>query len=163
MQDGVVQSALSDTHFYLRFCGDVRLPWCVTLETFCKNVIATNQITALSVDLTQAENLDSTTLGILAKVVLLASRSLADKPVLHCIDDNIYRLLWSMGFEHISTIERVRVDAEPSYTDIQLIDCDEVDVRASVIGAHEQLMDIDERNITKFNSLVDSLKKEPKG
>ena len=159
MQAGVVQSALEGKHFYLRLIGDVRLPWCVTLENFCQASIAENDIDAFSIDLTQAANLDSTTLGILAKVALIARKSLNIKPQLHCTDDNIYRLLWSMGFEHIVEFLREPVTQLPKYTEVEFVNCDEEAVRTSVISAHEELMDIDNRNVGKFKELVDNLKK----
>lgn len=159
MQAGIVQSALENTHFYLRLCGDVRLPWCVTLENFCQEVIASNPISTFSIDLTRAVNLDSTTLGILAKVMMLAGKSVEGKPRLYCTDDNIYRLLWSMGFEHIAEVVREPVAESPVYTDVELVKCNEEDIRSSVIAAHEELMDIDNKNINKFKGLVENLKK----
>jgi anti-anti-sigma factor len=157
MQSGEVMTGLQGKHFYLQFVGDVRLPWCVTLENHCQNIIATNDIEQVSVDLNSAQNLDSTTLGVLAKVALLVKKGLGTTADLYCLDENIQRLVRSMGFTSIFNIKKEPIKAVPDLLPISFVESEEDDVREAVIDAHRALIDVDEVNRAKFQGLVETL------
>jgi len=158
MQSGEVMAGLQGKHFYLQFVGDVRLPWCVTLENHCQNVIENSEINRVSIDLNAAENLDSTTLGVLAKVALLVKKSLGIKADLYSVDENIQRLVQSMGFAAIFNIRDEVIAALPDLLPIRFVESEEEDVREAVIDAHRALIDVDESNRAKFQGLVETLK-----
>lgn len=162
MQSGIVQASFIGSEFFLRLVGDVRLPWCVTLENFCDQTIGNNQFTSMTVDLTSADNLDSTTLGIIAKVGMLAQKSLGKRVALHCINESIYRLICSMGFESIFAISREANPLNPDYKEVALVKSDEQEVRESVIRAHKTLMGVDKDNFNNFKDLVENLEEKPK-
>ncbi len=65
MSDSKVLVGLQDKQcFWLKLEGDVRVPWCVSLETYCEAVIQQPGIKSVCVDLLATDNLDSTTLGV---------------------------------------------------------------------------------------------------
>lgn len=162
MQSGDVLAGLEGAHFYLRFVGDVRLPWCVTVENYCQNILNNNSVERVSVDLNQAENLDSTTLGVLAKVALLVKKTLQVKADIYCIDKDIERLINSMGFASVFNIKNESISASPELAAILFVDCDESKIQDAVIDAHKTLIDIDETNRERFDGLVKTLEKNKK-
>lgn len=166
MSNSKVLVGLQDKkRFWIKLEGDVRVPWCVSLETYCEAVIKQPGITGVCVDLTAAENLDSTTLGVLAKVAIYTRNhclvSSADssscKAILLCHDENILRLVRSMGFESVFDI-RDHFDAELlDFDELPLLACTEADMKDAVINAHKTLMEMTEDNRASFGSLVSAL------
>ena len=106
MQSGEVFAGCEDKTFYLRMTGDVRLTWSVSLEDYCRHVFQTQSIEFVLIDLCQVKNLDSTTLGILAKIAIAAKADLGRMPEIYLQDADIERLLMSMGFNAIFVLHK---------------------------------------------------------
>ena len=148
--------------FWLKLEGDVRVPWCVSLETYCETVIQQPGITSVCVDLREAENLDSTTLGVLAKVAIHTQKHCAEKAILLCPDENILRLVLSMGFANVFDIKEREGENYPDldniiYDELPLVECTEDDMKDSVIAAHKTLMEMTDENRASFSGLVSAL------
>ena len=162
MQSGKVEVALEPSGFYLRLQGDVRVPWCVSLETFCETAIQQIGDGQVYVDLTLAENMDSTTLGVLAKVAVMASRDTHHRAMLLCDNEDLLRLVLSMGFAQV--FEICSAENHPlgdvSYRELPLVECSDGDMHDAVIDAHQTLIDMTEDNREAFEGLVDALKQQ---
>ena len=140
----------------------MRLPWCVVLEDHCREVLSAQRIEAVKVDINGAVNLDSTTLGVLAKVGMLVKQELGVLPVLYCIDEDLLRLVLSMSLDTVFEIENSLLRDLPHCDTVRFVDSEEDLVKGAVIDAHRTLMDIDERNVEKFEGLVNTLEGEAK-
>lgn len=143
--------------FCLKLEGDVRVPWCVSLETYCGYVIQQPDLHGVCVDLTAAINLDSTTLGVLAKVAILCSQYCEQKAVLLCADEDLIRLSQSMGFDAVFDIKDGPALTGVEFDALPYVDCSESEFQESVISAHRTLMDMNEDNKAAFNDLVTAL------
>jgi hypothetical protein len=109
------------------------------------------------VDLTEAEGLDSTTLGLLAKMALFVRRQWHIRPLVVTDNANILRLLSSMGFEQIFDIRQsCTVDAVAD-CELAAESLDEKTAREKVLQAHQVLMTLNQHNREAFRELVDSL------
>ena len=160
MRDSKILVALGGQHcFYLRLEGDVRVPWCVSLESYCAAIISQPEVEAVCVDITAASNLDSTTLGVLARVAVQSAKHCARPALLLCDDDDIHRLISSMGFPSVYDIRRQSLSEEVSFDELPLLDSSESDLQDAVIAAHRALMDLSEDNRAAFEHLVDVLER----
>ena len=157
---GTIHAGILDEHLVLRFRGDVRLVWCVALEEYCAAIFEAGEIKRFYVDLCEASNLDSTTLGVLAKLGLLARDSLGVEAELYYCSSDIERLVNCMGFPKVFNIVDSTVAAtfeNAKVHELDYRDCCEDAVRSSVIEAHKTLMDLSDENKKKFEGLVESL------
>tara|TARA_B100000767_G_scaffold23831_1_gene21097 strand:- start:5560 stop:6054 length:495 start_codon:yes stop_codon:yes gene_type:complete len=145
--------------FWLKLDGDVRVPWCVSLETYCEAVIKQSGIKSVYVDLVTATNLDSTTLGVLAKVAVYTQKYCGQQAVLFCLNEDIQRLIISMGFSSVFDIQHEFGDIELNFEDLPILDCTENDIKDVVIAAHKALMELTEDNRACFGGLVESLER----
>ena len=143
--------------FCLKLEGDVRVPWCVSLETYCGYVIQQPNLSGVCVDLTQAVNLDSTTLGVLAKVAILCSKHCEGRARLLCADPDLIRLAESMGFDTVFDIAEGPALTGVSFDELPYVDCSESEFQESVISAHRTLMDMNDDNKAAFSDLVAAL------
>lgn len=157
---GTIYAGAIENILVLRFHGDVRLVWCVALEEYCSKIFSRGAIDRFYVDLSVADNLDSTTLGVLAKLGLLAKQKLGAEAELFYSSEDIERLVRCMGFSRVFKIvaegQAISID-ESSLEVLDYSDCCENVMRDSVIDAHKTLMDISDDNKEKFQGLVDSL------
>jgi anti-anti-sigma regulatory factor len=151
LQSGEVFAGCEDKTFYLRMTGDVRLTWSVSLEDYCRHVFQTQAIEFVLIDLCQVKNLDSTTLGILAKIAIAAKADLGRMPEIYLQDADIERLLMSMGFNAIFV---------PQLPRLPLLDASASEMQETVIDAHRTLMDMNKQNSDQFESLVSTLKSD---
>jgi anti-anti-sigma regulatory factor len=93
MAEGRVLAASENGAYVLRLVGDVRLTLCASIEDYIENMLADPAFRSVWVDLCDAEGVDSTTLGQLAKLALAVDERFGFKPAIYCCDPGIIRLL----------------------------------------------------------------------
>ena len=151
---------LSDyENFWLKFEGDVRVPWCLSLEFYCESVIKQPGIKKIFIDLMNANNIDSTTLGVLAKVSKLSQKFCNNIPTLIFNNEDIDRLITSTGLASIFNIENEINIKNISFDNLPVLNSSDEDIKKIVIEAHENLIELTQDNQLKFGTLVDSLYK----
>ncbi len=156
--NGEIRTASFDKVFYLKLVGDVRLPWCVSLETYCTDAIEKESLKQVVIDLNDAENLDSTTLGVVTKIGLLASKRFDTKPELYYDSEDIERLIMSMGMASVFQLKREQLPFDLHFEVLPWVDCSEDSMKDSVLDAHRTLVDInEEENSPKFDALIKTL------
>ncbi len=157
MTTGRIQFAESEGTFVLKFIGDVRLTLCAALDAYIEKIFSALTFESIVIDLTETHGIDSTSLGLLAKLSILSNNRVGLLPTLVSTHDDMNRLLQSMGFDQIFNIV-----AESTPTDTELHDLpgqmlSEDQVKDRVLEAHRILMDLNEHNRAAFTDLVGTL------
>ena len=106
--------------------------------------------------MTEATGLDSTTLGMLAKLAISTKAKFGFKPAIFSSDPSIDRLLQAMGFSQLFEVRSDRCDME-CCRDLPARNASEDEVRLKVIEAHRTLMGLNEANHAAFQNLVMTL------
>ena len=166
MQGSICAGDFQGTHV-LRFHGDVRFNQCASLDAYCDRMVQDPAFHAVVIDLQSTENLDSTTLGCLARLSIRVKKLNQRVPTLICDSDNLKRVLSSMGFQDVFMIVDLEAYAAlslpalpkgielPAGTDPAM-----ESTRARVIAAHKELMTMNELNTETFKDLVAALEQE---
>lgn len=157
MNPGQILVADHQGVYIIKLLGDVRLNFCVSFDQYIESMLADPQLISIVFDMSDAEAVDSTTLGLMAKISLLGQDKRQITPVILATNSSIQRILTSMGFNDIFTI----VD----HLDSQLIPkqalcCgqqNESVVKERVIEAHKILMSLNQQNAETFKNLVKML------
>lgn len=157
MSAAAILAAEDKGHYVIKMSGDVRLTLCATIYEYLDAMFTDKNFCGIIVDLTEVEGIDSTTLGLLAKLALRSRKVLGTPPVLFSPNASITRLLHSMGFEHIFIIREERASRDEDLHVLPEIRTDEQDVRHRVIAAHRTLMGLNDSNQQAFSSLVNTL------
>lgn len=156
---GRILAAEHDGAYALKLVGDVRVNLCSTIDDYFLHMFEDPDLVSVTVDLSEAEGLDSTTLGLLAKLALRFRKQFGLRPALYSCNKGINRLLGSMAFGKIfdireeSCLNPEDIDEIPTHGD------DAEAVREKVIEAHRILMDISEENRDRFRDLMIVLEK----
>ena len=159
MTDGRVLAARERGAYVLRFVGDVRLTLCASIEDYIQNMLDDPEFCSVWVDLCDAEGIDSTTLGQLAKLALAVKDRFNFRPALYCCDAGINRLLSSMGLDRLFEMHEQTCCAAAGEEEIPMVPGTEDSVRERVIEAHRVLMAMSSENEGRFSELLANLER----
>ena len=157
MSTGKIQFAEQDGTFVLKFVGEVRLTLCSTLDATIEKIFTALNFSAIVIDLTETSSVDSTTLGLMAKLSILSRQKIGLLPTVVTTNADITRLLQSMGFDQVFNIVDTPVPCPDCLDDLPSQDQSEELVRAKVLEAHRILMGLNESNREAFHDLVNAL------
>ena len=162
MTPGKILFAESEGAYLLKLVGEVRLTICPALEAFLEKMLNEASFHSIIVDLSETETIDSTSLGLLAKLSIRAKKQYGLVPVLISTESDITRVLHSMGFERVFII----VEELETVTDFTMkeLPCDfgnnsEQVIHERVLDAHRTLMSLNDDNRKAFSELVKQLEK----
>ena len=156
-----VRYAHADHRCILKLSGDVRHTVSSVVDAIITEFLDAEESCEYVIDLTDATFIDSTNLGLIAKVAREAWRRGHEKPVIVSTNDEINAVIDSMGFpsafriveEHEAMGAELHEAATPeAYSD--------PDKARRLLEAHEALINLDERNRKTFQQVVDVLRKD---
>lgn len=160
MQLGQIFVANSDGVNVIKMIGDVRLTLCISFNNFIESMFSDSAFKSVMFDLRKAEALDSTTLGLMAKIAIKCQEQYQQLPLIISPNDGINRVLESMGLEEIFEIVR-SIDTElPESNELPTVEASLTHARDKVLEAHRILMSLNDNNKDEFRDLVACLEQE---
>jgi anti-anti-sigma factor len=158
MQMGKILVAQHDGAFVIKLVGDVRLTLCNTIDDYFSEMFSCPHFVGVIIDLSESDGIDSTSLGLLAKLAIQAKLKHQLVPMIISPNPNITRLLDSMGFNKVFDIcQAVEQPLDDNLGELPVINADQECTRQKIIEAHRTLMDLNEENRQTFSSLVNTL------
>lgn len=157
MQPGQILVADHDNTHVIKMVGDIRLTLCVSFDKFIDSIFKGNRFCTIVFDLTEASAIDSTTLGLMAKIAILSRERCDNVPVVFSTNPSVDRLLETMGFEDIFQIIHEHHDYVTPCHHLNTTDIDERSARERVLEAHHILMELNDSNRETFRDLVNTL------
>ena len=159
MQEGRILAASHDGAYVIRLVGDVRLTLCTTIDEYFQRMFDDPDFASVWVDLCDAEGIDSTTLGLLAKLALTVKDKFDFEPAIYSCDPGINRLLKSMGFQRLFELHEEACFNPEDISEIPTVQGSEQLVKEKVIEAHRVLMGISDENRARFKDLMNALER----
>lgn len=160
MAEGTARYACENGNWFLKLAGDLRHPLGPALNSLLDRAFADPQSRQFVIDLREAENIDSTCLGILARIGNEASRHGAAKPTLVSSNADINEVLLAVCFDRmfnlVGDLNITGADMEP----IPAVASDSAGMLALVLEAHRRLCAIDERTHETFRDVVRALEED---
>jgi len=144
--------------YILKLVGDVRYTMGCALGDFLEALFARADYEDIVVDLTETHSIDSTSLGLLAKIANFNRQHLAHKTTLLSTNPDVNQVMDSMGFYEIFNI---RDTGETITTTLQQLHIEgpcKDDLTRIVYDAHQTLSNLNPRNEEAFKSVLDSLR-----
>lgn len=161
--DGKILFAAQDGVHVLKFVGDVRVTLGPAISSFLDRIGNCQSFRSITIDLSETVGIDSTSLGLLAKIAMRVDESFGAVPTIVSTNDDITRVLLSMGFDQVFVIV---TDVGEGLTEVggtSEVPCRAVsdeDMREQVLDAHRALMSMNEANRVAFQDLVGALEAE---
>lgn len=157
--EGRATYASSDGTYVLRLQGALRHTLGHALEAFIDRVFARSDFKNLVIDLGDAESIDSTILGLLAKVANLQRKRGGDKPLLYSPRADINAVFASICLDDFFA---ACTDVQSAATsDIPATEPAPADRARTVLDAHLRLSEMNEHNRAIFQDVVDAFRNDP--
>ncbi|MBL4794050.1 MAG: STAS domain-containing protein [Pseudomonadales bacterium] len=165
MLSGKMLYAVHGGTYVIQLCGDVRVPMCSTLDHFLDDMFQDPVLSSVLIDLCEADGVDSTTLGLLAKISVSSQAKFHQLPTIISTRPDISRILESMGFESVFNIVHERPDTSAHgeavcVNEVPSWESSDKEVSCKVLEAHRTLMQLNEKNKDTFKNVVEALEAE---
>ncbi len=155
MPNGHVTHAEKNGIHVLRYFGRVDYMCAPAIKRFADGMLSQVPLGGVVFDLNEAENLDSTNLGLLARIADRVRDLSGRRSIILSSRDDINSVLASMGFDQIFDIvpdgERVAGDVEE---DISPAAVGEEELRKTMLEAHRRLVDLSDTGRQQFQDVV---------
>ena len=162
MDSGDVLVAEYQGGHLLKFTGDIRVNLCGALDAHIEKIVSYKCVDDVMIDLLNADGLDSTALGLLAKLSIHCQRDRGFTVKVFCKNLNILRVFEAMGFYEIFTIfdkaSDSKMNAMLEVLDIKSLPMSEI--RHQVLDAHQTLAKLNPANNREFGDLIAALKSD---
>jgi hypothetical protein len=124
-------------------------------------IFKSEKISEIIVDMVDTEGVDSTTLGLLAKLAIYSNENFKIRPIVFCPDESLYETLMVMGLDDVfKIVQKLRSRLE-DYEELSVEDPSAVAdrTRQQVLDAHRLLSSFNEKNKHEFLDLIQALEK----
>ncbi len=160
MRDGNVLYARQGAVHVLRFVGDIRYTLSPSVERFVDGLFGTARPEGFVVDLTETRSIDSTNLGLLARITN-RMRAQGGPPVtLVSARDDINELLTCIGFDEVFEIVRDGTPVAEQTEAVPVAEPERNDMARTMLAAHRTLMSLNEHNREQFRDVVALLERQ---
>jgi len=176
---GKIQYAVHNGSYIIKLNGDVRAVFCASIDSLLNTILTDEHLTGILIDLTAVNNIDSTSLGMLAKIAVKTKEKLDTKPIIVSDNPDINRILDTMGFKKVFYIlsqvpifvenkknlpegseESRNFTLQDMLKEIPQVTITQQETCSKVLEAHRVLMDLNSSNKEIFKNVVDELEKE---
>ena len=156
---GKIFVALQGDVGVIRLVGDIRVTLCTSIDKTIDNILcADHPYRDVIIDLREAESIDSTSLGLLAKLSIHSKKRYNIRPTIVSTNPSITKLLNGVGFPQIFNILTSLDQDCPGCQEFTASNqLDEAAAKTKVIEAHKILMDLNLENRAAFRELVNTL------
>jgi anti-anti-sigma factor len=144
-----------------RYFGKVDYMSAPAIRRYLDGLLEQGTVFGLVFDLTEADGLDSTNLGLLARVNQRASGLGGGKSMIVSTNEDINSVLLSMGFDQMFRIvTEPRVSGQAACDSIEAPPPSGEDLRQTMLEAHRALVCMSEAGRLEFQTVVECLESE---
>jgi len=150
-----------DGNIFIKLIGDIKYSYSNQFNSFIDSIFEKNSSEDVIIDLTETNYIDSTNLGLLAKIARF-QKKLNDKKVTIISDhQNITDILESMGFDMVFILIKSDDIGRVDYKDIASIPNEgDRETAKLMLDAHKELAELNEKNSNTFKDVVTYLQNE---
>lgn len=158
MAENVALYAKHDDTYVIKLIGDIRYTLGCALDEFLNQLFLNLDYREILLDLREVTAIDSTVLGLLAKIANFARHRLASKVTLVSSNQDINCVLESVGFYEIFNV----CDSSPATVEtlypIPCKDLSKPELTKTLLEAHSNLIQLNDKNKEEFQGVIDALK-----
>ena len=144
-------------NYLIKFVGDVRVTLCGSLNHYMETIFGSHDVKKVVVDMLEAEGLDSTTLGLLAKLGLHCRKQYGIDVQVFCQNPSILRTLDCMGFDELFDIFQDVPQISAKLQSITSVNSEVDEICKQVLEAHKLLVQLNPKNSSEFIDLIRAL------
>jgi anti-anti-sigma factor len=152
--------AQTDELVIIKMIGNIKYTEFKGFEFFISELLEDENLKDGLIDLTENESIDSTNLGIIARLAVTILQKTEKKITVLCPNINIRKILESIGFEDIMNITDSTNRDNFKFDELKDINPDRKKELEIVLDAHKTLSELNQVNEKKFKKVVEYLQTE---
>ena len=160
MNEGRILHGSNDGMQLLIYTGDIRYTLCMALDAYLQRLLAMEGLRGFVVDLTAVHTIDSTSLGILARLARAMQRKGLPRVTLISDRPAINEVLEGMGFDRVFNILAQPVPATGGMREIPGAVADRDSMLDLLLQSHRELMEMNAANRAEFRDVVAAFEQE---
>lgn len=157
MEAGAAFYVKQGNTYVLKLVGDIRYTMGCALGDFLDGLFRRTDYDAIIVDLTEAHSIDSTSLGLLARIANFTRERFAHKTTLLSTNPDVNQILDNVGFYDIFNIRDTGETISAALQHLAITEPCKDDLTRIVFEAHRTLSELNPRNQEAFKSVIESL------
>lgn len=150
--------AKQDDVYIIKLVGNIRYPMGCALDEFLDRLFLDTDYNSILLDLTEVTAIDSTGLGLLAKVANFVRDRFTTQATLVSTNPDINRVLDSVGFYEIFHICDKTPIKEDKLQPIPNKTPNKSELSKTLFDSHNTLSQLNEKNRETFKGVIDTLK-----
>ena len=155
---GMVYYAKYDELYIIKFVGEIRYTMGCALEKFLEQLFSQRDFNTLLIDLTEATNIDSTNLGLLAKAANFMAARFAKKVPIISTNPDVTEILNSVSFDQVFDICDDTETCKEAAQCLVVEDPSKAEMAKTLFEAHSALSDLNEKNRAMFKDVVEAFR-----
>jgi len=163
MESGAAFYVRQGNTYILKLIGDVRYTMGCALGDFLDRLFTQTDYNDIVVDLTETHSIDSTSLGLLAKIANFNRQHFAHKTTLLSTNSDVNQILDNMGFYEIFNIRDTGEAITAALQQLAINAPCKDELTRIMYEAHQTLSDLNPRNEEAFKGVLDSLRSRLNG
>lgn len=162
MNGGNILYAKNEQKYFIKLTGNLRFTNGHDFSSLLNVIFKDPDVKDIMIDMSEADYLDSTILGLLAKTANFMIKKFQRKATVLSLNEDINYLLDSIGLNDVFIVVESCDYTPEMLKKIPDIKSSEQENALTILDAHRQLVKLNEKNKTVFKNVVDLLEKEVK-
>lgn len=160
MNGGSVLYSKNDQKYFIKLTGNLRFTSGHDFDSLLDVIFKDADVKDIMIDMSEADYLDSTILGLLAKIANFMIKKFHRKITVLSTNEDINYLLENIGLNEVFIIVKSCNCSPEMLQEIPNINASERESALTILDAHHQLVALNEKNRTEFKDVVELLEKE---
>ncbi|MAD58247.1 MAG: anti-anti-sigma factor [Porticoccus sp.] len=160
MDLGRILVSQKKSSYFIRLEGDVRVVLSASLNDYMNIIFKSKDISKIIIDMIETKGVDSTTLGLLAKLAIYSNENFKIRPIVFCPDESLHETLLVMGLDDVFEIVSQKKSELENYEELKSKPTKNVIIKKHVLEAHKLLSSISMKNKEEFLDLIAALERE---
>ena len=152
--------ARQDSILFFKLTGELKYTHSIGFDNFLDQLMEKNDFDHAVFDLTEAEYIDSTNLGLMAKLAVFMKKQGKSMPSIISANEDINQILESVNFGNFFKIIRDPEASIKPENEIPQVEGDREKSTRMIIDAHKNLIRLSKENKETFQDIVSLLEKE---
>ncbi len=162
MSEGKILYSKDGKRYFLKMTGNLRFSSGREFDSLLSVIFNDPDMEDIMIDMSETVYLDSTILGLLAKIANFMIKKFQKKVTILSLNKNVNYLLDSIGLNDVFIVVKSYDYTPEMLQKIPNIKSSERENALTILDAHRQLISVNEKNSAVFKDVVELLEKEIK-